>query len=88
MRLRIASCALRAWLVSLPLGRPHGAVAAPKRPTPGPPAPMPQHPPGPPGAPGQRPMAVPEPSTTRLLGLGLGGIVALEWRRRQHVAQP
>jgi len=33
---------------------------------------------------GQGPTAVPEPSATLLLALGLGGVVALEWRRRQR----
>ena len=31
---------------------------------------------------GQRPTAVPESSATLLLVLGLGGVGALEWRRR------
>lgn len=35
---------------------------------------------------GQKPTAVPEPSTTLLLALGLGGVVVLEWRRRVHGA--
>ena len=30
--------------------------------------------------------AVPEPSTTLLLALGLGGVDVLEWRRRGHGA--
>jgi hypothetical protein len=49
---------------------------------------MPQHQAGQPGANGQRPTAVPAPSATRLLELGLGGIVALESRRRKPVVQP
>ena len=35
---------------------------------------------------GQKPTAVPEPSTTLLLALGLGGVIVLEWRRRVHGA--
>jgi hypothetical protein len=35
---------------------------------------------------GRPPTAVPEPSTTLLLALGLGGVVVLEWRRRVHGA--
>ena len=35
---------------------------------------------------GQKPTAVPEPSTTLLLALGLGGVGVLEWRRRVHGA--
>ena len=35
---------------------------------------------------GGRRTAVPEPSATLLLALGLGGVVALEWRRRRRGA--
>lgn len=35
---------------------------------------------------GGRRTAVPEPSATLLLALGLGGFVALEWRRRRRGA--
>jgi hypothetical protein len=87
MRLHTASLALLALLVSVFMSLPHGAEAAPKRPTPVPVS-MRQHQAGPPGANGQHPTAVPEPSATLLQGLGLSGIVALERRPRKPVVQP
>jgi hypothetical protein len=88
MRLRTASVALLTWLVSVSMRLPHGAETARKRPAPVPPGSLPQHQPGQRGARGQRPTTMPAPRAARLLGLGLGGIVALEWRRRTHVVQP
>jgi hypothetical protein len=88
MRLRTASVARLTWLVSVSMRLPHGAETAPKRPTPVPPESLPPHQPGQRGAHGQCPPAVPAPSVTRLLGLRLGGIVAVEERRRTPVVQP
>ena len=78
MRLRTASVARLTWLVSVSMRLPHGAETAPKRPTPVLPGSLPPHQPGPRGAYGQCPPAVPAPSAARLLGLGLGRIVAVE----------
>ncbi len=35
---------------------------------------------------GPRQTSVPEPGTTRLLALGLGGVAAFAWWRRHHAA--
>ena len=84
MRLRTTSLALLALLVSVSVSLPHGAEAAPKVTRPVPPAVGQQHQQGQHGG---GPTAVPEASATRLLALGLGGVVALEWWRRKPAAE-